>query len=255
MRPTLLSVVVPAFNEREVVHRLVESVESALKDSGPFELVVVDDGSTDGTREELLRLSASHPNLRVVALDCHHGQTCGTAAGIRAARGDVVVTIDADMQNPPTEIPKLLDALDHADAVVGYRVKRNDSGVRRLSSRIANGIRNSITRETIRDTGCSLKAFRTEHIREVALFEGMHRFLPTLLKMQGRTVLEIPVEHRPREAGQSKYGVWNRVFRSFLDCLAVRWMQWRVLRYSCSDVTPARRNGSIEASGNVHDHD
>src|SRR6185295_18093921 len=125
MRPSLLSVVVPAYNERESVQRLVESVEAALRDVGPFELVVVDDGSTDGTRELLLGLCAGHPSLRVVALDAHHGQTCGTAAGIRAARGDVLVTIDADLQNPPSEIPKLLAELDRADAVVGYRVKRN----------------------------------------------------------------------------------------------------------------------------------
>jgi glycosyltransferase involved in cell wall biosynthesis len=238
MRPSLLSIVVPAYNERENVRRLVESVKEALRGVAPWELVVVDDGSTDGTRELLLELCATHPELRVVALDRHHGQTCGTAAGIRSVRGDVLVTIDADLQNPPSEIPKLLAELDRADAVVGYRVKRNDSGLRRLSSRIANGIRNAITRETIRDTGCSLKAFRTEQIREVALFEGMHRFLPTLLKMQGRTVVEVPVEHRPRAAGTSKYGVWNRIFRAFVDCLAVRWMQWRVLRFSCRDVTP-----------------
>ncbi len=244
MRPKLLSVVVPAYNERESVQRLVESVEAALREVCAFELVVVDDGSTDGTREALLELAKQHTELRVVALDAHHGQTCGTAAGIRAARGDILVTIDADLQNPPSEIAKLLAELDRADAVVGYRVKRNDSGLRRFSSRFANGIRNRITHETIRDTGCSLKAFRTEQLREVALFEGMHRFLPTLLKMHGRTVVEVAVDHQPRAAGTSKYGVWNRVFKALLDCLAVRWMQWRVLRYSFTDVTPPRRTGS-----------
>ena len=240
MRPQLLSVVVPAYNERESVERLVTEVEAALRPLGPFELVVVDDGSTDGTREALLELAKSHAELRVVALDRHHGQTCGTAAGIQQARGDVLVTIDADLQNPPSEIPKLLAELDRADAVVGYRQKRNDSGVRKFSSRFANAIRNRITRETIRDTGCSLKAFRTAQIREVALFEGMHRFLPTLLKMHGRSVVEVAVDHRPRVAGTSKYGVWNRVFKALLDCLAVRWMQWRVLRFTASDVTPPR---------------
>jgi glycosyltransferase involved in cell wall biosynthesis len=241
MRPQLLSIVVPAWNERESVGRLVAEVEAALRDVAPFELIVVDDGSTDGTREALLELAASHPALRIVALDRHRGQTCGTAAGIAQARGEVVATLDADLQNPPSELPKLLDALDHADAVVGYRAVRNDAGLRKLSSRIANAIRNRITRETIRDTGCSLKAFRTAQIREVALFEGMHRFLPTLLKMHGRTVVEVAVAHRPRAAGVSKYGVWNRVFKAFADCLAVRWMQWRVLRFTASDVTPPRR--------------
>ncbi|MBL8844102.1 MAG: glycosyltransferase family 2 protein [Planctomycetes bacterium] len=240
MRPQLLSVVVPAYNERESVERLVTEVEAALRPLGPFELVVVDDGSTDGTREVLQELAKGHPELRVIALDRHHGQTCGTAAGIAQARGDVLVTIDADLQNPPSEIPKLLAELDRADAVVGYRQKRNDSGVRKFSSRFANAIRNRITRETIRDTGCSLKAFRTAQIREVALFEGMHRFLPTLLKMHGRSVVEVAVDHRPRVAGTSKYGVWNRVFKALLDCLAVRWMQWRVLRFTARDVTPPR---------------
>jgi glycosyltransferase involved in cell wall biosynthesis len=248
MRPKLLTVIAPAYDERENVQRLVEAVEAALAGVGPFELVVVDDGSSDGTREALLELATAHPALRVIALDAHRGQTCGIAAGIRAARGDVLVTIDADLQNPPSEIPKLLEALDRADAAVGYRMKREDSGLRRLSSRIANGIRNAITRETIRDTGCSLKAFRAEQVREIALFEGMHRFLPTLLKMHGRTVVEVPVEHWSRAAGRSKYGVWNRVFRAFLDCLAVRWMQWRVLRYSFTEMTPAREASAAGAN-------
>jgi len=238
MRPQLLSIVVPAWNERDNVGRLVAEVESALRDVAPFELIVVDDGSTDGTREALLELAASHPALRVVALDRHHGQTSGVAAGIRMARGEVVVTLDADLQNPPREIPKLLDALDRADAAVGYRAVRHDAGLRKLSSRVANAVRNRITRETIRDTGCSLKAFRTAQIRDVALFEGMHRFLPTLLKMHGRSVVEVAVDHQPRAAGTSKYGVWNRVFKALADCLVVRWMQWRVLRFAARDVTP-----------------
>jgi len=250
MQPRLLSVVAPAWNERENVQRLVESVEAALGGAGPFELLVVDDGSIDGTREALLELARAHPSLRVIALDAHRGQTCATAAGIREARGDVLVTIDADLQNPPGEIVKLLAQLDRADAAVGYRVRREDSPLRRFSSRVANAIRNAITRETIRDTGCSLKAFRTGPLREVALFEGMHRFLPTLLRMHGRTVVEVPVDHRPRTAGRSKYGVWNRAFCAFADCLAVRWMQRRALRFSCSDVTPARAH---DAAAGVHE--
>ena len=238
MRPQLLSVVVPAYNERESVDRLVFEVHAALATVCPFELLVVDDGSTDGTRAALLELAKSRPWLRVIALDRHHGQTCGTAAGIRMAKGEILVTVDADLQNPPGEIPKLLAELDRADAVVGYRQKRNDSGVRKLSSRFANAVRNRITHETIRDTGCSLKVFRTEQIREVALFEGMHRFLPTLLKMHGRSVVEVAVDHRPRAAGASKYNIWNRVFKALFDCVAVRWMQWRVLRFDATDVTP-----------------
>ena len=157
-----------------------------------------------------------------------------------AARGRVTVTLDADLQNDPADIPALLDELARsgAAAVVGYRVDRRDSGWKRLQSRIANGVRNRLNRETIRDTGCSLKAFRADAARELPLFNGMHRFLPTLIKMQGGRVTEVPVRHRPRRFGKTKYGMWNRVFRSLADAFAVRWMQRRALRYRVREELP-----------------
>src|SRR3989449_1806232 len=168
------------------------------------------------------------------------GQTAAFAAGFRAARGCVAVTLDADLENDPADIPALLSELERSDAaaVVGYRVDRRDSGWKRLQSRIANGVRNRLNRETIRDTGCSLKAFRADAARELPLFNGMHRFLPTLIKMQGGRVSEVPVRHRPRRFGRTKYGMWNRVFRSLADAFAVRWMQRRALRYRIREELP-----------------
>ena len=156
------------------------------------------------------------------------------------ARGRVVVTLDADLQNDPADIPALVAELakSGATAVAGYRVDRRDSGWKRLQSRIANGVRNRLNRETIRDTGCSLKAFRADALRELALFNGMHRFLPTLIRMQGGSVREVPVRHRPRRYGKTKYGMWNRVFRGLADALAVRWMQRRALRYRVREELP-----------------
>jgi hypothetical protein len=152
----------------------------------------------------------------------------------------VVVTLDADLQNDPADIPALVAELakSGATAVAGYRVERRDSAWKRLQSRIANGVRNRLNREAIRDTGCSLKAFRADALRELSLFNGMHRFLPTLIRMQGGSVREVPVRHRPRRYGKTKYGMWNRAFRSLADALAVRWMQRRALRYRVREELP-----------------
>jgi dolichol-phosphate mannosyltransferase len=236
MNPIRYSVTIPVYNERDNLAELVARIESAMEGLGhPWELLAVDDGSTDGSFERLRELAAAKPLLRAFRFDTNQGQTAAMAAGIRAARGEVVITLDADLQNDPADIPLLLSGLTEHTAVVGWRGVRHDSLIRRLSSRIANGIRNFLSDETIRDTGCSLKAFRAEAVRAVPLFEGMHRFLPTLIKMQGGTVLEVEVGHHARVHGVSKYNVWNRLFRSFLDLLAVRWMKWRQLRYRIVD--------------------
>jgi glycosyltransferase involved in cell wall biosynthesis len=200
----------------------------------------VDDGSTDGSLEVLKALKREHPELHIVAFAANAGQTAAFAAGFNAARGPLIVTLDADLQNDPADIPALVSELERsgAAAVAGYRVDRRDSGWRRLQSRIANGVRNRLNRETIRDTGCSLKAFRADALRALPLFNGMHRFLPTLVRMHGGRVTELPVRHRPRRYGRTKYGMWNRVFRSFADALAVRWMQRRVVRYRVREELP-----------------
>ena len=223
---------VPAYNERENLAPLLNEITSALAGRS-YEVIIVDDGSTDGTLEALKAMRAQFPQLRILAFERNAGQTAAFAAGFRAARAPVVITLDADMQNDPADIPRLVDTLweSGATAVAGFRATRRDTPWRRLQSRIANAVRNRLNGEVIRDTGCSLKAFRTDAVRTLPLFAGMHRFLPTLIKMQGGTVTEIPVGHRPRRHGVTKYGMWNRVLRSLVDAFAVRWMQRRSLHY------------------------
>lgn len=227
-----LSLVVPAYNERENLAPLLDEITSALA-GRTYEVIVVDDGSTDGTLDALKALRARHPQLRIIAFERNAGQTAAFAAGFRAARAPIVITLDADLQNDPADIPRLVEALraSGATAVAGFRATRRDTPWKRLQSRIANGVRNRLNGEVIRDTGCSLKAFRTDAVRALPLFAGMHRFLPTLIKMQGGTVTEIAVGHRPRQHGVTKYGMWNRVLRSLVDAFAVRWMQRRALHY------------------------
>jgi len=236
-----VALVIPVYNERDNLPLLIDEIARAVGGEGrSYEIVAVDDGSTDGSLEVLEGLRRDHPELRIVAFAEHAGQTAALAAGFRAARGRAIVTLDADLQNDPADVPALLAELERsrAAAVVGYRVNRHDSAWKRLQSRIANGVRNRLNHETIRDTGCSLKAFRADAVRALPLFDGMHRFLPTLIRMEGGTVVELPVRHRPRRFGRTKYGMWNRVFRSFADALAVRWMQRRALRYRIREEVP-----------------
>lgn len=225
---------IPVYNERENLAPLLSEIAAALRPVRPaYEIVAVDDGSTDGSRDELRRLRTEHPELRLVGFGRNAGQTAAFAAGFRAARAPIVVTLDADLQNDPADIPALVAELERGGtaAVVGYRLNRRDTTWKRLQSRIANGVRNRLTHESVRDTGCSLKAFRTEGVRDLPFFNGMHRFLPTLVKMNGGAVAEMPVHHRPRRFGTTKYGMWNRVFRALADAFAVRWMQSRAMQY------------------------
>lgn len=232
-----VSVVVPVFNERENLAPLLGEIAAALRGTS-YEVVAVDDGSTDGSGEELLALRATYPALRVVRFVRNAGQSAAFAAGFRAARGAVLVTMDADLQNDPADVPALLAELERSgvEAAAGWRRDRQDTGWKLVQSRIANGVRNRLNHETIRDTGCSLKAFRREAVADIPWFTGMHRFLPTLVKMRGGRVVEVPVRHRPRRFGATKYGMWNRVFRALADALAVRWMQHRALRYEIREI-------------------
>jgi len=232
-----VSIVVPVYNETGNLGLLLEEIAAALAGRS-YEIVAVDDGSTDGSAEELVALRSRHPGLRVVRFARNAGQSAAFAAGFRAARGAVIVTMDADLQNDPADVPALLDALERSglEAAVGWRRDRRDTGWKKVQSRIANGVRNRLNHETIRDTGCSLKAFRREAVADIPWFAGMHRFLPTLVKMRGGRVVEVPVRHRPRRFGVTKYGMWNRVFRALADALAVRWMQARALRYEVRDI-------------------
>ena len=231
-----LSLVIPVYNERDNLAPLVSEITASLRGAGwRYEVLMVDDGSTDGSADALATLRRGHPELRIVRLARNAGQTAAMDAGFHRARGRIVVTLDADLQNDPADIPLLVREMEGWDAVVGVRRVRRDSLVRRVSSRVANYVRNRLSDETITDTGCSLKAYRREAVARLKLYRGMHRFLPTLLKMEGFRVREIPVGHRPRAHGQSKYGISNRLVPSFVDLLAVRWMKKRMLRYEVKD--------------------
>lgn len=242
LRPELdtrpeLSLVAPVFDEEPNLEPLYAKVAAALT-GRRFELVLVDDGSRDGSAAVIRALHARDPRVRGVFFAANRGQTAAMAAGIHAAAGDLIATLDADLQNDPADIPRLVDALGIHDAAVGYREKRNDTWVRRVSSRVANAVRNRLTGDRIRDTGCSLKVFRAEAVRALPFFEGMHRFLPTLLRLHGFSVVEVPVSHHPRVAGKSKYGIRNRALRALRDTFAVRWMRSRLIRVHIAEVHP-----------------
>jgi glycosyltransferase involved in cell wall biosynthesis len=232
----ILSVVVPVYNEESNLDPLWESLRPVLEGTGEaFEVIFVDDGSRDDSGPILDRLADRDPRVRVLHLDSNHGQSAAFDAGFRSARADWVITIDADLQNDPGDIATLLSQRDRADVICGVRVRRHDSWIRRISSRIANSVRNRITKDRITDTGCSLKVFRRDHILRVHSYRGFHRFLPTLLRMEGARVIEVPVRHHERHSGTSKYGVKNRMWSGLMDCLAVRWMRSRCLSYEVTE--------------------
>ncbi|HOW96520.1 MAG TPA: glycosyltransferase family 2 protein [Kiritimatiellia bacterium] len=235
--PVEISVIMPAYNEEECVEGTLRELCGVLRKTGrSFEILAVDDGSTDGTPAVLKKVAAELPELRVIRLAPNSGQSAATKAGFRAARGGVLVTLDADGQNDPADIPRLLEQLDRCDVCCGYRGKRQDSFAKRAGSRLANAVRNRALKEQVRDTGCTLKAFRAEWARELPLeWRGMHRFLPTLLAMRGARIGEIPVRHRPRAAGRSKYTNWGRLKETIWDLWAVRWMQKRYRRFAVEE--------------------
>lgn len=233
-----LSIVVPVYNEEDNLPLLWPELREVMAGTGLcYEVVFVDDGSQDRSAEIVREFREEDPRVRLVRLKANAGETAATDAGLKTARGRWVVVMDADLQNDPHDIPAMLGHLEHWDAVTGWRVNRGagDSLVRRLSSRIANRVRNALSDETIRDSGCTFRAFRRECLADLVLYKGFHRFIPTLLKMRGFRVLEIPVNHRPRRFGRSKYGIGNRAFRAFYDLLVVRWMKDRLLRYEVAE--------------------
>ncbi len=228
-----LSVVFPVFNEEENIPILLDEIAKALDGKWSYEVVAVDDGSTDGSLAVLHQSRAKHPALRILAFERNSGQTAALDAAWRAAKGTYVVSLDADLQNDPADIPAMMHTLAErtADMVIGVRVNRHDTWSRRMQSKIGNGVRNWITNDHITDTGCSLKLLKRDAIDRIRLYTGMHRFLPTLVRMNGYKVVEMPVNHRARQFGVSKYGAMNRAFRGLADCVAVRWMSKRVLTY------------------------
>jgi glycosyltransferase involved in cell wall biosynthesis len=234
----LLSIVVPVYNEEESLPLLWREIREVLDPTGlQYEAIFVDDGSQDRSAEIIREFRQHDGRARLIKLKTNAGETSATDAGFKAVRGRYVVVMDADLQNDPRDIPAMLARLDEWDAVTGWRVDRaaGDSWIRRLSSRIANRARNALSQETIQDSGCTFRAFRQECLRDLVLYRGFHRFVPTLLRIRGFRVLEVPVNHRPRRFGKSKYGIGNRALRAFIDLLAVRWMKDRHLRYEIAE--------------------
>lgn len=224
------SMVLPIYNEEPNLGRLFDEIVAVMKDIGAgYEVICVDDGSTDNSRAVIRQLSARHPAFRLVGLSRRQGQSAAMYAGFARAKGEIIITMDADLQNDPADIPQLLASLAGCDMVCGWRRKRQDRWLTRIASRIANQVRNRLTRESITDTGCSLKVMRASYLKKVRPFVGMHRFLPTLMRLEGARVMEVAVSHRPRLAGVSKYGIWDRAFSGLRDVLAVRWLQDRHL--------------------------
>jgi dolichol-phosphate mannosyltransferase len=244
-----ISVVSPAYNEDANLPYLVDQVEQAMAThEKSWEFIIVDDGSKDNSLTVLKSLMAQKPFLRVISLLSNSGQSAAIEAGIRNAHGQLIVTLDSDLQNDPAEIPKMVRLIveEKCDFVNGWRHRRNDPWIRLMSTKIANGVRNWLTKESIHDSACGLKVFRRECFENMRLFRGMHRFLPTLAKIQGYSVLEVEVNHRPRIAGTAKYGVWNRVFCALKDTFAVRWMASRIVNYQSSEITKnetTKKNG------------
>ncbi|HRP76355.1 MAG TPA: glycosyltransferase family 2 protein [Rhodocyclaceae bacterium] len=227
----LLSVIVPAFNEEDNIVPLAEEISAALASlHGRFEIILVDDASTDGTSRVLRELTI--PNVRGVFHRLNCGQSAAIASGFQAARGDWVATLDGDGQNDPADLPAMLALAlkEGIDCVTGVRAKRRDTLVRKVSSRVANAFRDWITGDRVTDSGCGVRVVRRSALREVPVFNGMHRFLPTLLRGQGYVVMEHMVNHRERLSGISKYGVHNRLWRGIRDCFGVRWYLKRAVR-------------------------
>ncbi len=228
-----LSIIVPAYNERDNLALLLSELRAAVLATGrSWEILIVDDASTDGSPALLADAARADDAVRPVLLAERIGQSGALAAGLTQARGSIVVTLDADLQNDPADLPKLLAALENADVVSGIRAGRRDTWVRKVSSRIANGVRRAALGDGITDIGCSFKAYRREALEGLPMFVGVHRFLPALCQFRGARVVEVAVSHRARRHGVSKYGVTNRLWRGLHDLIGVSWLKVRLIRYT-----------------------
>lgn len=237
---SFLSVVVPARNEAASLSQLIEETVRALRflchREGPhslegFEIVVVDDGSRDETWAVLERLAAIYAELRALVLATSCGQSAALVAGIRAAKGNWIATLDADLQNDPADLLHLWDALPGHDAVLGIRVNRQDVWSKCAISRCANSVRNAVLNQSVRDTGCALRVFPRELALRLPAFQGVHRFFGPLLLREGCRVVQVPVHHRPRRYGRSHYGLWSRLLQVVIDLLGVAWLTHRPVKY------------------------
>ncbi len=224
------TVIIPIYNEAESIGPLVVELLPVMRNlDKEFEIICIDDASTDSSLAVLNELNKTYTALRILRHRINCGQSAAIATGFANSLGNIIFTMDGDLQNDPADIPSLLAALKNADAVCGVRRKREDNWVKRKSSLIGNGFRNMVTGDNISDAGCALRALRKSALAELPVFNGMHRFLPTILKLQGYRVTEISVNHRQRIRGVSKYGIGNRMFRGLVDCFAMLWWKKRCL--------------------------
>ena len=234
-----LSLVIPCHNEEKNLQPLVSSIHAVLDPLAlDYEIVITDDCSTDNSWDVLRQLAATDLRLRIQRFKFNCGESAASWAGMQASRGRYIATLDADLQNDPQDLSTMLVALKHADCVCGTRAAtrgKGDNWLRIASSRIANWVRNKLSGENISDAGCTYRVFKRECIERVKFFNGAHRFLPTLIKMEGFRMVEVPVSTNPRFSGSSHYGVWNRLFKSLRDLLAVRWMKSRQIRYEIAE--------------------
>lgn len=232
-----ICLIVPVFNEEDNIPTLLDEIEKALAGlEREWRCLLVDDGSADRSLDVIKKLAADRPWLRFISFAQNRGQSAAFAAGFQHAEAELFVTLDADLQNDPADIPAMLELYDQGyDMVIGWRAKRQDSLAKKLASRFANRVRNTISMETVKDTGCSLKILRADMAKRMPMYTGMHRFFPTLMKMQGARVAEIKVNHRPRLHGKSKYGVLDRALTTWYDLLAVRWMKLRSFAYEIKE--------------------
>ena len=236
--PPALSIVIPVYNERESLPPLLDELEGMLSRMGErAEIVLVDDQSADGTREWINDVASRHPRVRGLLLDRHEGQSAAFAAGFARARGDILITMDADGQNDPADLPALVAPLARgADVVSGVRSTRRDTWRRRASSRFANRVRQIVLGDTITDVGCSLKAYRRSAIEGLPYFRGIHRYLPAFCQFRGARIVEIPVHHRPRSHGRSKYGIFDRLWAGLADLWGARWLKSRLIRSRAEEI-------------------
>lgn len=232
-----VTLLVPVFNEEDNLPQLMAEIAAAMeRQARSWEVLFIDDGSTDQSLSVLRGMAENDPHARYLSFAHNRGQSAAFAAGFREAAGEIFITLDADLQNDPADIPTMLALYDQGcDMVIGWRKNRQDTSTKRFASKFANAVRNRLSHETVKDTGCSLKVLRADMARRIPMFTGMHRFLPTLMKLEGAVVKETPVNHRPRCHGVSKYGVWDRAFSALYDLLAVRWMQKRHFRYEIKE--------------------
>lgn len=227
-----ISVIAPIFNEEENIVRLIEKIESALKKQFTnYEIILINDGSTDNSRNILDKQARKNSCIKTYHFTKNNGQTAALAAGFEICQSDLVVTMDSDLQTDPDDIYVLLPYLKEYDMINGRRATREDGIRKKIQSKIGNTIRNFITSDNIQDTGCPLKLMKKDVAKSYKLFEGMHRFLPTLAKLNGFKVIEVSVRHYDREFGVSKYNAFNRMFKGLKDAFAVRWMKSRIINY------------------------